>query len=150
MIDKKHIEKLLEQALEDKDFFAVLTKVSAGNKIAVFLDGPHGINIVDCAYVSRFIENSLDRETEDFELEVSSYGIGNKLLLPVQYKINIGRNAQCVLNDNTTIKGKILSADDKKFQLEIVKKGKKKSETTNEIITLNYDECRETNIIVSF
>ena len=150
MTKKENIEKLVTEILQEKDVFPVLIKVSHGNKISVFLDGPNGVTIDDCAFVSRQIENSLDREKEDFELEVSSYGIGNKLLLPIQYKINIGRKAQCLLPDGKTYKGKITDADEEKFSLEIVIKGKKKSETTNDIITLKYDECRETKIIVSF
>ncbi|PLW91715.1 MAG: ribosome assembly cofactor RimP [Marinilabiliales bacterium] len=150
MIDKKNIEKLLEQILAEKEVFPVLVKISQGNKISVFLDGVDGVKIEDCAFVSRQIENSLDRDKEDFELEVSSYGVGNKLLLPVQYKINIGRIAKSMLADGKTYKGKIIEADEERFTLETEKKGKKKSEKTKELITLTYDECRETKVIVSF
>lgn len=150
MINKQNIEKLLDKILENKNIFPVVIKVSPANKITVFLDGEKGVSIDDCAFVSRQIENSLDREKEDFELEVSSFGIGNKLLLPIQYKINIGRNAKCVLSDGKTLKGKIIAADEESFQIEMVKKGKKKSENTNEILTIKYDDCRETKIVVSF
>lgn len=150
MIDKKNIENLLVSILENKDVFAVQVKVSAANKITVLLDGEKGVSIDQCAFVSRQIENSLDREKEDFELEVSSFGVGNKLLLPIQYSINIGRTATCTLSDGKILKGKIVHADNEKFQLEIEIKGKKKSENTNEIISINYDNCRETKIIVSF
>jgi len=150
MTKKENIEKLVTEILQERDVFPVLIKISQTNKISVLLDGPNGVTIDDCAFVSRQIENSLDRDKEDFELEVSSFGIGNNLLLPIQYKINIGREAKCMLPDGKTWKGKIIDADDEKFSLEIVIKGKKKTETSNDIITLKYDECRETKIIVSF
>ncbi len=150
MINKQEVEKLLNQALDGKEIIAVLVKVSPGNKITVLLDGANGVSIDDCAFVSRRIEKNFDRDTEDFELEVSSFGIGNKLLHPVQYKFNLGRNAKCMLPDGKTFKGKIIKADDSEFQLETLIKGKKKSENKTEIITLKYNECRETKIVVSF
>lgn len=150
MIDKEYINKLLDQALEDEDFFPVIVNVKPGNIISVFLDGANGVSIGDCARVSRYIKGQLLEDEEDFSLEVSSYGVGKALLLPIQFKINIGRIVKTMLHDSTTYKGEIKTATDEYFELELVKKAKKKSENTIEIIKLKYDECRESKITVSF
>ena len=50
-----------------------------------------GLPLKDCMKVSRAIEHNLDREEEDFSLEVASAGATSPLVLPRQYTKNIGR-----------------------------------------------------------
>ena len=150
MIDKIYINKLLNQVLENEEIFPVIVNVKPGNVISVFLDGVNGVSIESCARVSRYIKGQLIEDEEDFSLEVSSYGVGKALLLPIQFKINVGRIVKTMLHDSKTYKGEIKVATDEYFELELVKKAKKKSESTIEIIRLKYDECRESKITVSF
>ena len=55
------------------------------------IDGDNGVLVEDCMFVSRAIEHNLDRETEDFSLEVSSVGATTPLVHKRQYKKHIGR-----------------------------------------------------------
>ena len=71
--------------------FLIDFTVGSDNTIRVILDGDDGVNLQDCMNVSRAIEHNLDREEEDFSLEVTSAGATSPLQLPRQYKKNIGR-----------------------------------------------------------
>lgn len=72
MIDKSIVKNLVDQWLEDKDYFLVDIEISSDNKIVVEIDHADGVWIEDCVELSRFIEDHLDREQEDYELEVGS------------------------------------------------------------------------------
>ena len=76
MIEKSVVSQLVEEWLEGKDYFLVDVTVSPDNRIVVEIDHAEGVWIEDCVELSRFIESKLDREQEDFELEVGSAGIG--------------------------------------------------------------------------
>ena len=76
MIDKSIVKNLVDQWLEDKDYFLVDIEISSDNKIVVEIDHADGVWIEDCVELSRFIEDHLDREQEDYELEVGSAGLG--------------------------------------------------------------------------
>jgi ribosome maturation factor RimP len=86
MIDKTKINQLIDEVLADSPLFLVDLKVSGRNQILVYLDGDNGVPISSCVQVSRHIESSLDREVEDFELEVSSIGVDKPLVMPRQFK----------------------------------------------------------------
>jgi len=76
MISKQKIEELVSQWLQGKDYFLVDIAISSDNKIVVEIDHADGVWIDDCVELSRFIEERLDRDEEDFELEVGSAGLG--------------------------------------------------------------------------
>ena len=69
------VKELLDDSLQKrKDIFLIDFEILAGNKIRIVIDGDDGVLVEDCMFVSRAIEHNLDRETEDFSLEVSSAG----------------------------------------------------------------------------
>ena len=104
---QEKVEKLLSQALAEKPtLFLIDLSISEGNQIRVTLDGDHGVSVQDCIDVSRAIEHNLDREEEDFSLEVHSAGVSEPLSLARQYKKNVGRNLQ-VKTANDTIEGEL-------------------------------------------
>lgn len=123
MIDKKSIEDLLDECLESP-YFAVDVKISTNNKIQVFLDGDEGLPIEVCARVSRFIESNLDRESEDFELTVSSAGADAPLLFPRQYTKHLGRTLDVYDNEGNSWQGVLKNAGDEKFSIFISRKEK--------------------------
>lgn len=89
---KEKVESLLNKALEEHpSLFLIDFTVGSDNTIRIILDGDDGVNLQDCMDVSRAIEHNLDREEEDFSLEVTSAGAASPLQLPRQYKKNIGR-----------------------------------------------------------
>ncbi len=85
MVNAQHIEELLLTNIIKDDLFLVEVKVDAGNNISIIADSPTGLSIDQCVEISRFVEGTLDRESEDFALEVSSPGIGQPLKVFEQY-----------------------------------------------------------------
>ncbi|TKD66617.1 ribosome assembly cofactor RimP [Flavobacterium sp. ASW18X] len=108
---KEKVKGLLDSALEQrKDLFLLSLTVGANNHIRVVLDGDDGVNLKDCMDVSRAIEHNLDREEEDFSLEVTSAGATAPLTLPRQYTKNIGRSLE-IRQGDYRIEGKLIAAD---------------------------------------
>ncbi len=115
---KEKAKKLLEEALaENESLFLIDFKVSSGNKIDVVLDGDNGVTLKDCMAVSRAIEHNLDREEEDFSLEVASAGASSPLKMPRQYKKNIGRKLEIRTKD-ASFEGTITVATEESVTLE--------------------------------
>jgi ribosome maturation factor RimP len=86
MIKKQVIIDLIESHFLGTDKFIVDVKVLAGNKIEIYIDAPKHIVIADCVELSRYVESNLDREKEDFELQVSSPGATESFKVIHQYK----------------------------------------------------------------
>ena len=104
---KKQVETLLSDALaEDENLFLIDFSISLDNTIKVILDGDHGVSLKDCMRISRAIEHNLDREENDFSLEVASAGATAPMVVPRQYKKNIGRKLN-VRTDEDTYEGNL-------------------------------------------
>lgn len=157
MINKKKIEELaLERITElDKDLFIVEISISASNSIRVEIDSAFGnVAIEDCISVSRNIEHNLDREEQDFELQVSSPGLDRPFRVVQQYKKNVGREVKLTPVNGVKLEGVLKSADDNGVVIETIRKerleGKKKKVTVVEEHPFNYDEIKETKIVITF
>ncbi|MEJ2112492.1 MAG: ribosome assembly cofactor RimP, partial [Flavobacteriaceae bacterium] len=115
---KSIVEKLLNEALDQRnDLFLIDLLVLDDNQIKVVIDGDNGVSVEDCMFISRAIEHNLDREEQDFSLEVTSAGATAPLVNNRQYKKNIGR----ILNVNTltdNFEGTITNADENEIILE--------------------------------
>ena len=94
MIEKSVVTQLVNEWLEEKDYFLVDVTVTPDNRIVVEIDHAEGVWIEDCVELSRFIESKLDREQEDFELEVGSAGIGQPFKVLQQYVNHIGMEGE--------------------------------------------------------
>ena len=109
---------MLNKALEKrKDLFLIDFTVGGDNTIRVVVDGDHGINLQDCMEVSRAIEHSLDREEEDFALEVTSAGATAPLELPRQYNKNTGRKLK-VKTEEQEFEGTLTKVTENSITLE--------------------------------
>lgn len=152
MISKQKIADLIEEHLVGSDKFLVEFNVSTANKIIVFIDGDHGVTISDCIALSRHIESNLDRETEDFELDVSSAGLDLGLRVKRQYVKNIGKNIDIKLNDNTKITGLLKGVEDDFITIELpLNKKKKKSEIAEDLIkSIEFKNIKETKVVIIF
>ncbi len=126
-ITVEYITKLVNEHIEGTDLFVGEIKVKPGNIIYVFLDGDNGVTIEKCVEVSRHIEKSLDRANEDFELNVSSYGIGQPLKYLRQYRNAIGKQLSVILNDGTKHVGKLLQVEESSIVIQKVATKKKDS-----------------------
>lgn len=115
---KDKVAALLESALEEKEtIFLIDFTVGADNKINVILDGDDGATLKDCMDVSRAIEHNLDREEEDFSLEVASAGATAPIVMPRQYRKNIGRKLE-VRTQHESIEGQLTAATETSITLE--------------------------------
>ena len=151
MITKEKIQFLVEEVLSDDQFIVDIT-VGLGNAISVSLDSDAGISVGECVQISRHIEGSLDREVEDFSLEVSSPGLLLPLKVLRQYLKNIGREIEVVSTSGEKQKGILKSADAAGFELELVGTEKvdgKKVEVTKSL-TYGFDQIKTVKIIISF
>ena len=157
MISKKKIETLALERIDelDKGLFIVEIKVSSSNVIQVEIDAEEGnVAIEDCVSVSRNIEHNLDREQQDFELQVSSAGLDKPFRVTKQYIKNVGEDVKVKLNEGGKLEGQLIDANEESFVVETTRKerieGKKKKETIIEQHKLSYDEVKETKIVISF
>jgi ribosome maturation factor RimP len=124
MIDKNTVKKVVDEWLTGKEYFLVDLSVSADNRIVVVIDHADGVWIEDCADLSRHIESRINRDEEDYELEVGSAGIGQPFKVRRQYEIHIGENVETQTNDGKKHRGTLLSVDENGFVLNIVQKVK--------------------------
>ena len=159
MIAKSTIKKLAQERIDelDKNLFIVDIFVSSGNQIKVELDKLDGnISIDDCVSVSRNIEHNLDRDKEDFELNVSSAGLDKPFRVKEQYIKNQGEEVKVAFKDQSKKKltGKLLLVKDEGIVVEETRKerleGRKKKVTVTEEHEIDFKDIKETKIIISF
>jgi len=152
---KDKVLELLNKGLEEKpSVFLIDLKISEGNKIVVTLDGDNGVNLQDCIDISRAIEHNLDREEEDFSLEVASAGATSPLKFPRQYKKNIGRKIEVKKTDGSILEATITDATDEFVALEWISREPKQigkgKETVTHNIEVPYSEIKEAKVIIVF
>jgi ribosome maturation factor RimP len=150
MITEKQVETIAVQYFADGPHFLVDVAIKAGNRIALFIDGDQGVTIEDCRAFSRFIEENLDRDTEDYDLTVSSAGADRPLKLPRQYRKNIGRDLELVLNDGRKFTGTLLAAGDTGITLKMPVTKKGKTETGGENIVITFNEIKTAKEVITF
>ena len=147
MITNSQIKTLFEQWQKDELVFLVSLTVKPGNKITVLIDRIVGLNITDCVELSRFIEGSLDREKDDFELSVSSPGADSPFKVLQQYQKNIGRNVKIITNNDQTVTGKLIKMEGDTIEIEPEKGKKNKVAVPN---TFEISNIKEIRVIISF
>jgi ribosome maturation factor RimP len=156
MINKEKVKSIVEDYLGEGEIFLVAVRVSTQNSIRVFLDGDNGVTIDDCIKLSRHIEMQFDRDTEDYDLEVSSVGVGHPLLQKRQYINNIGRRLDITTTDSQRIKGRLVEVQEQGVVIEKDKpeKGKKKKKEpdtdTDSRVSLPFENIDEAKVQVSF
>ena len=125
MIDKNVVRKLVEEWLTGKEYFLVDVEVSPDDRIVVEIDHADGVWIEDCVQLSRFIEDHLSREEEDYELEVGSAGLGQPFKVPQQYMIFVGKEVEVLDADGKKHKGVLKAVDGNDFTVTVREKVKK-------------------------
>lgn len=149
------VEQLVHEFLESrKDLYLVDLKISAGDDITVILDGDEGLSLQDCLDASRAIEFNLDREEHDFALQVMSPGLSEPLKLPRQFKKNMGREIEVLLNSDEKIQGEVVAVDDEKVTVvlryrrpKLIGKGKEDVVENKEI---PYTEIKKALVVIKF
>lgn len=154
-MNQEEVKQLIKEAIEENPtLFLVEWKISPDDAIDVLVDGDEGVSIDEIVRISRHIEHNLDREQNDFSLKVSTAGVGSSLVLPRQYKKNIGRTLKVIKNDGQEVEGEIASADEESVVLKWtvrepkpVGKGKHTVEKEEKII---YKEIKKAIVKIIF
>lgn len=146
MINKLKVLEIVKNTLEGTDKYLVSLKITTDNRIFIDLDGDNGINIDDCIEVSRAVEGQLDRDEEDFELQVSSAGADNPLKMPRQYRRHIGRRLEIATMDGRDFDATLLEADDNAITVRT--KGTKKA--APETLTLAFGDIKTARVKIEF
>ena len=138
----------------DRGLFIVDISISATNVINIELDKEQGgVSIEDCISVSRNVEHNLNREEEDFELNVSSAGMDRPLRHEKQFLKNMGRKISVLKSNGESLEGILhqFNADGFSFLIEKkVKNDKNKNTLISEEINLLKSEIKEMKRIISF
>ncbi len=154
MIDRQQVIDLTNEWLADKEYFLVDVIISKDDKITVEIDHAEGVWIEDCAELSRHIENGLSRETEDYELEVGSAGLGQPFKVTQQYRNHIGMEVEVLTKEGKKLKGILKDASDEEFTLTVTKKekkeGAKRPQLVEEDLIFPYDGVKYTKYIINF
>ena len=154
MINATTIRTLTEAHLEGGSGFLVDVRVSEGNAISILLDDDEGTSIEKCMALSRHLESILDRDAEDFSLDVSSPGLDQPLRLHRQYLKNIGRQVQLKVTDAGKVEGKLTQALEDQITIVIREKrrieGRKAKEWVEEEKTYPLSDLDWTKVQISF
>ena len=154
MISKSIVEGIVNEWLEGKEYFLVDVQVSPDDKIVVEIDHAEGVWIDDCVELSRFIESKLDREEEDYELEVGSAGIGQPFKVLQQYYIHIDKEVEVLTKEGKKMEGMLKEVADDHFVVTVQKKvkleGAKRPKLVDEDVTFTYEEIKYTKYLISF
>jgi ribosome maturation factor RimP len=152
MITKNVINQIVTEFVKDTDYYLVGISVSAGNCISVQIDSFAGISIEICEKLSRFIEQNLDRDAEDYELEVSSAGLTEPFKVLKQYEKFISKEVEVLAKDGKKFAGILTRADENDFTINIEKQvkpeGAKRKITVTEDLTFNYTERISTKYLL--
>ena len=140
MITNEAIIELVEHYIQGTDIFLVEVAVKPGNVIRIHVDRPDGISIDECVRISRHLNEMLDRDVEDYSLEVSSPGLGTPFKVKQQYDKNTGRKIDVLLSDGTRITGELNSVSEEGIVLKI--KGNEKA--------IKFEEIKTSKEIISF
>jgi ribosome maturation factor RimP len=151
MISKEKIQYLVDQALSEAMFIVDIT-VKTGNSIEVLVDSDNGISIDDCIHISRHIEQNLDRDVEDFSLEVSSPGLSEPFKILRQYQKNVGKKVEMITRTGEKEEGILKSVNETGIELDVTAKekinGAKIPVTKSK--AYSYEQIKTVKLVISF
>lgn len=154
MIDKQKVEAIVEDWLVGKDYFLTDVQVSNDDRIVVEIDHKDGVWIDDCVELSQYIEAHLDREEEDYELEVGSAGIGQPFKVMQQYLNHVGDEIEVLTVAGRKLQGILISADADEIVVNVKTKvkleGCKRPKTIDVANAIPLSEIKEARAVISF
>lgn len=154
MIEKKLVKSLVEEWLEGKEYFLVDVEVTPDDRIVVEIDHADGVWIEDCVELSRFIEDHLDRDEEDYELEVGSAGLGQPFKVEQQYINCIDKQVEVLAADGKKVTGILKSVEAPSFTVVVKEKqkieGQKRPVLVDVEKTFSMDEVKYCKYIIDF
>ena len=154
MIEKSKVKSIVEEWLEGKEYFLVDVEVSADDRIVVEIDHADGVWIEDCCELSRYIEEHLSRDEEDYELEVGSAGIGQPFKVEQQNINCIGKQVEVLAGDGQKYKGELLGVEGRQFTVKTQEKqrveGKKRPVMVDVERTFSMDDVKYCKYVIEF
>lgn len=154
MIEKGVITQLVEEKLASSDNYLVDVVVKPGNLIIIEIDNDEAVCIDDCVELSRYVEEHLDRDVEDFELEVGSAGVTSPFKVLRQYVKNIGNEVEMLLKSGVKLTGVLKSADENGAVVTVEKQikpdGAKRKVTVREDQSYTFEEIKYTKYLIRF
>ena len=152
MIDKQLVETIVTEKLIGTDCFLVDVSVSSDNVIVVEIDNETGIDIDFCVELSRHIESRLDRDAEDFELEVGSAGLTAPFKVQGQYRKNVGHEVELLTKDGRKLSGVLSAVSDDTFAVDITKmvkpEGAKRNIPQTDTLTFAYADVKQVRAVL--
>ena len=149
MITYERVLRLIEEKVEGTEHFLVELKMGEMNDITIIMDGDDGFSIQDCILFNRHMEQSLDREVEDFSMKVTEAFKHVR-----QYVKNVGRGVKVKPVEGKTIEGELVAADETSITVRTLRKerieGRKAKHWVEEDFTLKYSEIQETKVVIAF
>lgn len=146
----------MASAIEGTDAYIVEISVSAENDIVVEIDSATGVDLDFCSDVSRRINDTLDRDKEDYSLEVGSSSLSAPFKVVQQYEKHIGDSVDVVTGDNRKLCGVLTAVDagDGTFTVEVMRKVKEPGEKRPRMVavaeSLKMSECRSVSYHFDF
>ena len=154
MINKEVLKTLVEEWLQNGDYFLVDIIFSADDRIVIEIDHADGVWIEDCAEQSRFLQEKLGDELGDYELEVGSAGLGQPFKVEQQYKNHIGDEVEVLQQDGIKLKGILKAVDGRQFTMTVQEKqhveGKKRPVIVDVDKTYSMDEVKSVKYLLAF
>lgn len=154
MISKDTVRSIVEEWLDGKEYFLVDIEISPDDRIVVEIDHADGVWIEDCVDLSRYIEDHLSRDEEDYELEVGSAGLGQPFKVPQQYHCFVGKDVEVLDADGKKYKGVLKSVDGGDFTVTVEEKqkveGKKRPQLVSVDRTFQMDTVKYTKYLINF
>lgn len=155
MIDRQKVCVIVEEWIATRnDFFIVDVKVTPDNTITVEIDNYDKVTIDDCVELSQYLEKNLDRNIEDYELEVGSAGLGQPFKVREQYKKHAGDEVEYLTKEGKKLQGILIASDEKGCTIRIKKKikpeGSKKKIEVDEELSYLYEEIKYIKYLIRF
>lgn len=139
MINRDVIKEIVGEWLKDNDYFLVDVVFEDSDRIVVEIDHADGVWIEDCAELSRFVQERLGDELDDYEMEVGSAGIGQPFKVMLQYINHIGKDVEVLNADGKKVQGILKSVDGDHFVVTVKEKQKKEGKKRPEIVEVDKD-----------
>ena len=154
MINKDTVRSIVEEWLDGKEYFLVDIEISPDDRIVVEIDHADGVWIEDCVELSRFIEDHLSRDEEDYELEVGSAGLGQPFKVAQQYHCFVGKDVEVLDADGKKYKGVLKAVEGNDFTVTVQEKqkveGKKRPQLVDTDHTFQMDKVKYTKYLRKF
>lgn len=147
----EEIKTVVNEYLNGKEIELVEINVTADDVIEVEIDAVGGVTIDQCGDLSRHIESCFDREKQDYELTVASYSVSSPFKTALQYRKNVGRDVEVLMNDGEVVMAKLTAVGENDFTVEYDEKvaieGKKRKEMQHFVRTIGYNDVKNTKLM---